>query len=110
MLIASRTLRLRQDSADIPVPIRIFAPEERDVDWACRLEIDWPDEPKSLDVMGVDAVQALKLALRMVGTFIYTSDYHASGNLMWQAPGQGYGFPVANSIRDLLVGDDKQFQ
>ena len=30
MLIASRTLRLRQHPTDIPVPIRIFAPEERD--------------------------------------------------------------------------------
>ena len=104
MLIASRTLRLRQHPTDIPVPIRIFAPEERDIDWACRLEIDWPDEPTTLDVMGVDAVQALELALRMIGAFIYASDHHASGNLIWEAPGEGYGFPVPNNIRDLLVG------
>ena len=108
MLIASRTLRLRQHPTDIPVPIRIFAPEERDIDWACRLEIDWPDEPTTLDVMGVDAVQALELALRMIGAFIYSSDHHASGNLIWEAPGEGYGFPVPNNIRDLLVGGDKK--
>jgi uncharacterized protein DUF6968 len=60
--------------------------------------------------MGVDAVQALELALRLVGTFIYTSDHHASGHLMWQAAGEGYGFPVTNSIRDMLVGEDKKFQ
>ena len=59
--------------------------------------------------MGVDAIQALELALRMIGAFIYSSDHHASGNLVWEAPGKGYGFPVANSIRDLLVGDDKKY-
>jgi hypothetical protein len=29
--------------------------------------------------------------------------------LVWEAPGQGYGFPVPNNIRDLLVGEDKKF-
>ncbi len=29
------------------------------------------------------------------------------GILMWQALGNGYGFPVPNEIRDLLIGDDK---
>ena len=59
--------------------------------------------------MGVDAVQALELALRMIGAFIYGSDHHESGNLIWGAPGQGYGFPVPNTIRDLLIGEDKKF-
>lgn len=45
----------------------------------------------------------------MVGTDIYTSDYHASGKLRWGEPGTGYGFPVPSSIRDLLIGDDKKF-
>lgn len=107
MLIASRTLRLRRDSADIPIPIRILDPEERDVDWACRFEIGWPDETTTMEAMGVDAVQALELAMKMIGAFIYTSDHHASGNLTWEVPGKGYGFPVSHNIRDLLIGDDK---
>jgi hypothetical protein len=109
MLIATRILTLRQTSGEIQIPIRIFAPEQREIDWACRFEIDWPDEAFAFDVMGVDAVQALELALKMIGSTIYASDHHASGNLMWQAPGQGYGFPVTNNIRDLLVGEDKKF-
>jgi hypothetical protein len=32
---------------------------------------------------------------------------HASH--LWLEPGRGYGFPVPNNIRDLLVGDDKKF-
>jgi len=63
-----------------------------------------------MDAGGIDSVQALELALRMIGAIIYASDHHASGNLMWEAPGQGYGFPVPNNIRDLLVGEDKKSQ
>jgi hypothetical protein len=54
-------------------------------------------------------VQALELTLRIIGAQIYASDHHASGNLMWLAPGDGYGFPVTTGIRDLLIGNDKKF-
>jgi hypothetical protein len=107
MVIATRVLKLRRGLAEIPVPIRIFGPQRQAVDWACHFEIDWPDETITLDAMGVDAIQALELALKMIGALIYTSDHHASGTLMWEAPGKGYGFPVSRNIRDLLVGDDK---
>jgi hypothetical protein len=109
MVIATRLLKLRQGLSEIPVPIRIFAPKQREVDWACRFEIDWPNEPIQLDTMGIDPVQALELAFRMIGASIYASDHHTSGNLMWEAPGKGYGFPVPNNIRDLLVGEDKRY-
>src|SRR5262245_61068087 len=107
MVIAIRVLTLGHGPRAIQVPIRIFAPEQREVDWACRFEIDWPGETTSLEAAGVDGVQALELALRMIGALIYTSDHHASGNLMREAPGKGYGFPVTHNIRDLLTGDDK---
>ena len=29
--------------------------------------------------------------------------------LAWLSPGRGYGFPVPQGIRDLLVGDDSNF-
>ena len=107
MLIATRVLKLRHAGSDIEIPIRIFAPEPEPVDWLCRFEIDWPDEMLAAGAMGVDAVQALELALKMIGALIYASDHHASGKLMWLEPGKGYGFPVTKGIRDLLEGDDK---
>jgi hypothetical protein len=54
-------------------------------------------------------MQALLFALEMIGAEIYTSDYHKSKCLMWGEPGQGYGFPVVQSLRDLLEGDDAKF-
>ena len=109
MLIATRVLKLRRPTGDIEIPIRIFAPQQEAAAWSCRFEVDWPDGMLTMAIMGIDAVQALELALKIIGAQIYASDHHASGNLMWEAPGKGYGFPVTNGIRDLLVGDDKSF-
>jgi hypothetical protein len=107
MPIATRTLTLRRTSGDVEIPIRIFAPEQKAGDWSCQFEIAWPDGTWTMAAGGVDAVQALHIALQLVGAQIYASDHHASGKLMWLEPGKGYGFPVPSSIRDLLVGDDK---
>jgi hypothetical protein len=60
-------------------------------------------------VFGVDAVQALELALRIIGAHIYASEHHKSGKLMWLEPGDGYGFPLTSGSRDLLIGNDKKF-
>jgi hypothetical protein len=108
MLIATRILKLRRSNGDIDIPVRIYAPEKREVDWACRLEVGWPDGPVDVAARGIDAVQALHLALQLVGAQIYASAHHASGSLMWLEPGKGYGFPVTYNLRDLLVGDDKK--
>jgi hypothetical protein len=109
MLIATRILKLRHPDGDIEIRVRIFAPKPETIDWSCQFEIDWPDEKLTRAATGVDAVQALELALRMIGAQVYASDHHASGKLLWQRPGEGYGFPVPNNLRDLLVGNDKRF-
>ncbi len=110
MIIATRTLKLRNGDAEIEIPIRIFAPiPEHPSGWSCRYEIEWPDGMRTMNAGGADAVQALDIALRMVGSEIYTSDYHESGNLFLEAPGRGYGFPVPANMRDLLIGDDKKY-
>ena len=62
-----------------------------------------------MDVGGVDSAQALVLALQMIGAEIYSSDYHKSGNLFWERHGDGYGFPVVPTLRDLLRGSDLNY-
>lgn len=52
---------------------------------------------------------ALELAMKMVGIHLYTSEPHEDGRLIGEKPGGGYGFPLTKNMRDLLVGDDKQF-
>ena len=109
MVIATRSLTFRTQKGDIEIPIRVHAPEKAAVDWICRFEIEWPEGKAERWGAGSDAVQALLIALQMIGAEVYTSRHHESGRLAWFAPGRGYGFPVSNNIRDLLVGDDKKF-
>jgi hypothetical protein len=106
MVIAQRLLVLGTSSGDVQVPVRLFQLEQKDGMWICRYEIDWPRGTKSHFAAGIDAMQALVLATRMVGAEIYASDYHKSGSLRWFEPNQGYGFPVPPSFRAMLIGDD----
>ena len=110
MLIASRDLNLRDGDALRKIPIRLFLPVQLgNGTWTCRYEVEWPDEPSMNEGSGVDAIQAIIIALQMVGAEIYTSSYHQAGILYLDAAGQGYGFPVPHAIRDLLVGDDAKY-
>lgn len=114
MSIANRILYLQQGQHDVEVPVRIFAPEADGNAWRCRYEIDWPGETHRSAVVGFDSMQALTLALQIIGTELYTSDFHESGLLSWDSPRKsnsrkGYGFPVPTSLRDLLEGDDAKY-
>jgi hypothetical protein len=84
-------------------------PEQEGGAWICRFEIGWPGGKVGQWAGGEDSVQALHLAMQMIGTLLYTSDYHKAGKLHWYDDGAGYGFPVANGIRDLLVGHDAAY-
>src|ERR1041385_5108566 len=109
MIIAMRRLVLRDNHRDIEIPVRIHAPEKSKVDWICRFEIGWPEGKAERWGSGVDAIQALLIAMQMIGAEVYASSQHQSGRLEWLEAGRGYGFPVSDNIRNLLVGDDKQF-
>lgn len=109
MTIATRHLTVKTDEAEVDVPINISAPEPTDIDWICRFEIGWPEGNAKRYAVGIDPVQALAFAMQMIGAEIYASKHHEAGRLIWLEPGRGYGFPVPNSIRDLLVGDDAAY-
>lgn len=109
-MIASRELTLRNGGGDIKIPVRIYAPtRETTGAWSCRYEIDWPDKKSVKEIFGFDSIQAIFLALQTIGAEIYTSKYHKSGKLFVDKPGDGYGFPVVPTFRDLLEGDDLKY-
>jgi hypothetical protein len=111
MIIATRTLKLRRkEDIDLEVPIRLYLPEQSgERAWTSKFEIEWPDRTISVPVGGVDAVQTIFSALQIIGAFIYSSEYHESGDLFLETPGNGYGFPVTPDLRDMLIGDDAKF-
>lgn len=109
MLVAERTLKIVGPSEPIEVPIAVFLPREVGESWVCRFTIGWPDGEIAMDAGGVDGIQALLLALKMIGAIVYSSDHYASGELIWLEQGKGYGFPITNGLRDMLIGEDKNF-
>jgi hypothetical protein len=110
MLIASRILTLLTETDKVAIPVRIFAPEKsRNGSWFCRYEVDWPGEQHKMKMGGADSVQALVAALYAIGAEIYSSSYHKQGKLYLDKPGDGYGFPVVPTYRDLLQGDDAKY-
>lgn len=108
MIILTHRLYLKIGDADraIDIVVRKPEPEPTGKAWTCRYEIDWPEGFKARDAYGLDALQALVLALEMIGAEIYTSAYHREGRLRAYDREAGYGFPVPSSLRGMLVGVD----
>jgi len=110
MIILTHTLYLRTpEGPPVAIPIRLHQPAIDDEFgcWGCRFEIDWPHGRKNMSGYGQNALQALTLALQLIGTHIYLSDYHEDGLLFASEQEEGYGFTVPANLRDLLVGGDK---
>lgn len=110
VIIAERVLSYRTDGSELQIEVLISTPERDGSSWVCRYEIDWPHERRYSFSAGIDAVQALHLTLQKICIDIYMSEYHASGRLSWGETGAGYGFPVPRTGRDLLIGDDLNFE
>lgn len=107
MIIAFRTLKLTSAIAR-DIRIDIFQPEEKNGAWTCRYVIGWPDQPWESSASGQDSIQALICTLQKIGCELYASEANKSGHLSWDN-WQGFGFPVPQNARDVLIGDDARF-
>ena len=97
-VIAERKLRLFPHGS---VVVRIGKPRKfrGDNNYFCPYEILWPDRRRISYCGGVDAVQALRLAMNIIATDLYTSPIAAK--LTWLGQGD-LGFPALEAIRDLV--------
>ena len=108
-MIGTRKLVIATSGSEQEVLITLMEPQGSGTAWQCPYEITWPEETTKHYARGIDAIQAIGLALKMIGAELYTSDYHTQRQLRWEKAGDGYGFPVPNNLRSLLVGRDKEF-
>jgi len=86
------------------VIVKIGKPEKfpDSSDYYCPYQIIGLGNEKARYAAGVDAVQALQLALKMIGADLYTSKEARIGSLVWEGGCKGeLGFPVPDSISDL---------
>ncbi len=108
--IAVRHYSLVENGRPAEVTVRLFQPEPYpdELNYRCRFQVEWPSKTQDLHAGGVDAIQALILALQMLGAIINTSDAVKEGKLVWHEPGGGFGLPVPRNIEDILQGDDRR--
>jgi hypothetical protein len=71
------------DGAEAGV-VRIFAPEPSENDWQCEYQIQWPGYERTRRAFGVDAWQALQLAMYIVPSQIFSTDDFKQGRIgLW---------------------------
>ena len=108
MLILQHMLYVKDGHSETPVAVRIYKPALVESQlWRCQFEIDWPQGITRCSGAGIDALQALTLTLQIIGAHIYTSDYHKQGRLRAYEHEAGYGFPITDNLRDMLIGVDR---
>lgn len=77
-------------------------------DYYCPYQITGIGNEKIRYAGGIDAVQALLLALNMIGADLYTSKEAKKGLLRWKGGDKGeLGFPVPDILRDLIQSSKK---
>lgn len=103
----TRLLAATTPSGNKDVPIEIQPPTQGDQCWECRYAIGWPEGEQRGIARGYDSMQAIYLAMQRIALKLYGSSYHAAGALVWDKPGNGYGFPMPKSGYEDLVGEDR---
>ena len=56
------------------------------------------------EACGYDGIQALLLAMNLIAAHLYNSVYHHDDCLVWGEHEDGYGFPLAQCLKDLARG------
>ena len=91
MIIARRTLTLRQQGQDHPVEVTLAAPRFEMGCWRCAYEIHWPSGSRRFFGAGADSMQALILAMQMVSAELHTSAAGKAGEC--SSRGRGRAIP-----------------
>jgi len=101
-IVATRELCLSGSEKKVIVMIgkpQLFSDS---INYYCPYQITGLEKGKVSYAGGIDAIQAFLLALKKIGTDLYTSNEAISGTLFWEGGEKGnLGFPVPDSISDL---------
>ncbi|MGE0129678.1 MAG: hypothetical protein AB7U82_16485 [Blastocatellales bacterium] len=96
-LIAERVLRLQTDDGVVrEIIVRLGKPEPDGQDWACVYQITGFARTCGMRIYGVDAFQALLLAICSLMVDLEAQTTRAGGRLSWL--GGDLGFPSPDSI------------
>ena len=104
-IIAARELSLADGS---PVTVELGLPyaDGENPDYVCPYRIRGMGSGRVRCSFGIDPIQALMLAMQVIGTDLYSSDEYRSGSLRWFKPHDDLGLPVLPSFEDVLPKED----
>lgn len=84
------------------IEVRMGKPQWRDqgrTESLCAIEVVAPSTTKTLQVSGIDAFQAIELAMKMIGTeLVVLNVAEYSGGLRWLEQENNLGFPLPDSL------------
>jgi hypothetical protein len=80
-VVAERQLDFIDGERTIQGWIRVLQPEPDGNDWCCRYQIEWPGYEREFAIMGVDSLQALVLALRVIPSAVGSTDAFKAGKI-----------------------------
>ena len=80
-VLLERAVQVQTQTGWEPGCIRLLKPVQRENDWGCEYEIDWPGFFKRFQMFGVDGYQALELAFRIIPTEISVTEAFKQGRL-----------------------------
>src|SRR5262249_47478676 len=100
-VIATRQLNIMAEP-DREVLVKIGRPEPSEHhDYCCRIQVTGIGDERIDGIYGVDAVQALELAMRFLGSELQRLNTQHQGRLRWgDAPKGWFGFPIDKKLDD----------
>ena len=98
-LIASRVLYCQIEGKNEEVIVRLGLPEHEDDHFTCEYEISVAGESEAYQIIGLDSIHALQLAMFMVGSALQS--IHGASNWSWNGEPHT-GFPT--SLDQPIVG------
>ena len=79
---------------------RFYRPAYDGQDFSCRYEIGWEEGVRTRESWGVDAVQALLLAMQSAHTDLLVARRDHGREVLWLGQ-RNLGLPIPETIRDL---------
>lgn len=88
----------------VEVVMEVPVADADDGDFRCAYRINGPRTQRRSHAMGIDAFQAIELAMQKIGTDLFFSEEGQHGELRWLDAPYEIGFPLPESTRDIAPG------
>jgi len=96
-IVAARKLYFFDDKKK-EIAVLIGKPQRQSdsSDYYCLFQVVGIGDEEVRHATGIDAVQAMQLAMKMIGAYLYSLNQHNGGRLRWEGDETGdLGFPVS---------------